>query len=113
MKAYIVNEKGKDYRTVVFAESRGKARATAMLTECCEDAAFINIEARRLPKADSQYRCQREMDWNHDIDRLFLVKEAGFHCEYAEPDECALCLAKEYCDEYQAALEEYEAEGEV
>lgn len=109
MKAWIVREKDEFFYTVVFAESRGKAKAAALSTDCCEGAEFTNIEVKRFPEADSQYNGRREMDWSNPKDRLFLVKEAGFLCEYVSSDECAVCSAKEYCDEYQDHLKEQEA----
>ena len=104
MKAYQVSIKDQFYSTVVFAESRGKARALALSTDCCEDANFTDIEVRRLPIADSQYRGRREMDWENQKDRLFLVKNCGWHCDrdyihYAEP--CEDCIAKKYCEFYE------------
>ncbi len=110
MKAWLVRVRDENWCTVVFAESRGKARAAALSTDCCEDADFTDIEARRLPIADSQYNGRTEMDWDDPKDRLFLVKEAGFYCEYVEPYNCEKCSAKEYCDLYQDSLEELREE---
>lgn len=112
MKAWIVREKDEFFCTVVFAETSGKARAAALATDCCESADFTDIEVRRFPKADSQYKGRAEMDWNDSKDRLFLVKEAGFRCEYVEADCCELCSAKEYCEEYQEQLEYFKEDTE-
>lgn len=112
MKAWIVREKDEFCCTVVFAESRGKARAAALSTDCCEDVYFTDIEVRRFPIADSQYKGRLEMDWNDPKDRLFLVKEAGFQCEYVEPYCCEVCSAKDYCYLYQDSLEELREEEE-
>lgn len=98
MKAWIVKEKDEFCATVVFAESCSKAKSLAMSTDCCNDVPYIRIEARRCPIADKQYRGQMEMDWDNPDDRLFLVKECGFYCEYAEPENCKKCYAREYCD---------------
>lgn len=109
MKAWIVREKDEFASTVVFAETCSKAKSAAMKTDCCEDVPYINIEARRCPKADSQYtEGKTEMNWNDPKDRLFLVKELGFYCEYVEPYCCEKCSAKECCDPYQDMLEECE-----
>lgn len=112
MKAWIVGEKDEFCRTVVFAESRGKARALALSTDCCEDTEFTRIEVRRFPEADSQYKGRSEMDWNDPKDRVFLVKEGGFQCEYVEPYLCENCSASDYCEEYQLSLEELREETE-
>lgn len=97
MKAWIVRRRDGDYATVVFAETRGKARALAQTTDCCEDEEFTNVSAKRFREADSHYRGRSEMDWYDPQDRLFLVK-AGWHCEYTDLFECADCCAKAYCD---------------
>lgn len=47
MKAWLVREKDEFCATVVFADTRGKARAMALNTECCEDADFCSIEVHR------------------------------------------------------------------
>ena len=44
MKAWLVREKGTFCAEIVFAETRGKARALARRTDCCEDARFTDIE---------------------------------------------------------------------
>ena len=44
MKAWIARIKGKFCATVVFAETRGKAKSAALYTYCCEDANFCDIE---------------------------------------------------------------------
>lgn len=111
MKAWIVGKKEEFGSTVVFAETRGKARALALHTDCCEDADFCDIEVRRLPKADKLYKeGKKEMDWYDDKDRIFLVKECGFTCEYVELYHCDVCPAKEYCDTYLDYIEESEDE---
>lgn len=109
MKAWLVKDKDKCAATVVFAETRGKARSTAMATDACEDVAFCDIEVRRVPSIDKYYKeGKKEMDWYDDKDRLALFKECSFRCEYMEIDLCEDCPAKEYCDEYQDWLEESE-----
>lgn len=110
MKAWIVREKDEFHCTVVFAESRNKAKVAAMSTDCCGDVEYTRIEAKRFPVADSQYKGQYEMDWYDPKDRLFLVKEGGFNCEEVNPPCCAKCSAKEYCDTYQDTLEELREE---
>lgn len=101
MKAWLVREKDEFSATVVFAETRGKAKSIAMCTNACEYADFCNIEVRRVPQIDKYYKDGKtEMDWFDDNDRLALVKECGFYCEYIEEDMCKDCPAKNYCDVY-------------
>lgn len=100
MKAWIVREKDEFCETVVFAETRGKARSIAMQTEICEGADFCNIEVRRIPQMDKYYKeGKTEMDWCDDNDRIALVKECGFYCEDIESCKCDECPAKIYCEE--------------
>ena len=106
LKAYKVGlRNGNFYSAVVFAETAGKARAAALNTETCEDADYTEIEARRCPALDSEYRGHTEMEWYDNDDRLALVKKCGFRCEYPELDECEECVAKDYCGGYEEALE--------
>lgn len=106
-KAYRVSSKWRDDVTVVFAESRGKAKAIAMSTECFDGIDFVSIEVHRLPHMDKYYKPGKtEMEWYDSEDRIALVKDAGFHCEYIELTECEQCPAREYCDEWEAYMEE-------
>lgn len=106
MKAYIVRDEkcSEDYCTVVFAETRGKARRAAMSTDACEDGEFIDIRATRVPELDSYYRGEYEMNWYDDNDRIGMVRYAGMQCSYEMSDsECACedCPAKEFCSRYE------------
>ena len=104
MKAWLVREKDEFAATVVFAETRGKARVLAQSTECCEDAAFVNIEVRRMKEADKYYtEGKKELDWLNGADRIALVKDCGFVCdmEYYMPGDCKICSAAEWCDRYK------------
>lgn len=101
MKAWLVKEKDGECATVVFAETRGKARALAMATDACEDADFCDIEVRREPSIDKYYKeGKKEMDWENPKDRVALVKDCGFSCADAEPYWCDDCPAKKFCDTY-------------
>ena len=113
MKAWLVREKDEFCAAVVFAETRGKAKSLARCTDACEDADFLRIEVRRLPDIDKYYRGKRELDWFNPADRIVLVKECSFTCEHDAFDfgECAVCSAKEYCDQYQDRIQE-RGEGE-
>lgn len=101
MKAWLVGEKDESYATVVFAETRGKARALALYTECCEGADFCDIKANRQPQMDKYYTPGKtEMDWFIAKDRIALVKDCGFICDpdSREWEDCETCPAKQFCD---------------
>ncbi len=107
MKAWLAREKDGFSCAVVFAETRGKARALARTTSACEDSDFCDIEVNRLPKIDKYYKeGKKEMDWLNPKDRVILVKECSFQCEIVEDDECENCSAKEFCDLYNDYMEE-------
>lgn len=111
MKAWIVKERDEFSAAVVFAETRGKARALAQFTECCEDVRFTDIEVRRMPQADKYHKDGKmQLDWCDPRDRLILVKECGFVCNYdwLDYDECPTCSAREYCDQYKDHIAEME-----
>ena len=68
------------------------------------DARFCDIEVSRMPQADQYYKDGKwELDWENPADRIVLVKECGFTCDYDyfDHEDCAVCPAKEYCDQYQ------------
>lgn len=109
MKAWLVKEKDEYCATVIFAETRGKAKALAMATDVCEDANFCDIEVRRMPQADKYYKeGKKELDWFIPKDRIALVKDCGFSCapDYFDPEDCEHCPAKKYCDRYQDYITE-------
>lgn len=111
MKAWLVRENGERSATVVFAETRGKARALAMHTDALEDVRFCDIEAYRKPDLDKYYvEGKKEMNWLKWDDRIALVKDAGFVCDpdYWELEDCENCPAKEYCDKYKDWITEIE-----
>ena len=102
IKAWLVNEKGELSATVVFAETSGKGKSLARLTEACEGADFCNIDIKRIKNIDKYYKDDKwELDWDDPEDRLILVKECGFRCEYIEQHYCNKCSAREYCEGYQ------------
>lgn len=55
MKAWIVRIKEEFCASVVFAETRGKAKSIALSTDTCCDADFCDIEVRRCPSIDKYY----------------------------------------------------------
>lgn len=102
-KAYCARSKyGDCCSTVVFVENRGKAKSLAMASEALEGVEFLDLEICRLPQMDKYYKPDKsEMDWLDPEDRIALVKDAGFRCEYVELEECKQCPAREYCSEYE------------
>lgn len=103
MKAWQVREKDEFYTTVVFAETRGKAKSLALSTDACVYANFCDIEVHREPRMDKYYtEGKTEMDWYNPQDRIALVKECGFVCseDCFCKEECLICPANEYCDKY-------------
>ncbi len=104
MKAWLVRARDCEYATVVFADTRGKARSIAMHTEACEDAGFCDIEVHREPQMDKYYSDGKmEMDWYNSKDRIALVKDCGFQC--VEDCDYEDCPAREYCDRYEVEKE--------
>ncbi len=116
MKAWLVRDKYDCYGAeVVFAETRGKARSLALSTDCCSETRFLDVEVHREPSADKYYKEGKwHLDWENPKDRVVLVKECGFVCDYdyLEWEDCELCSAKEYCDRYKDHLTEEGADNE-
>ena len=108
MKAWLVREKDEFCASVVFAETRGKAKVLARCTGCCDNASFTEIEATRMKSADKYYKDGKwELDWENPQDRIILVKECGFVCDpdYFDLEDCELCSAKEHCDKYHDKMD--------
>ncbi len=109
MKAWIAKETVNFGATVVFAETRDKAKSLALCTSCCKDANFCDIEVRRVPQMDKYYvEGKTEMDWSDPKDRVALVKECSFCCRHPIAEDCKDCSAKEFCDEAVQKEEETE-----
>lgn len=109
MKAWLVKIKDENYATVVFAETRGKARSIAMSTDACQDADFCEIEVYRQKSMDKYHtKGKTKMDWCNANERVALVKELGFFCgdDYLDLDACEDCPAKDYCDRYTDCKED-------
>ena len=64
MKAWKAETEYGEYSLVVFAETRGKARAIAAGCEEFEDDKFTDIEIRRYPAMDCMYKGARVADWD-------------------------------------------------
>lgn len=103
MKAWIVSDldSKEDGATVVFAETRGKAKQLAMNTDACEDAEFTRIDCRRFPDADKLYQPgMTELDWYDPETRIFLVKHS-WECSDPDDEYCEMCPAKKYCGRWE------------
>ena len=109
MKAYRLSSPYDDYSEVVFAKTTSEAKALKRYFEEFADVEYADMEARRIAELDKYYKEGKLfMDWNDPQDRLAMVIDGGFTCEYIEWDECAKCLAAEDCEMYQLAREEDE-----
>lgn len=97
MKAWKVTDLCEEYSTIVFAESRNKARLEAMCTDVCCDMEYIEINPIRVPWADEMYHGSREMDWDDADDRIALVQH-GWSCLEPEYSDCKNCPAKKWCE---------------
>lgn len=88
-----------DATAIVFAETAGKAKTTALATENFWGSDFLDVEVHRQPGADQFYTPGKtEMDWCDPQDRINMVKYFGFTClEHVE--ECHFCPAKEFCED--------------
>ena len=110
MKAWLVQDKNDCYGAeIVFAETRGKARSLAMATDCCSETSFLDVDVRRCKNADKYYKEGKwHLDWDNPKDRIVLVKDCGFVCdyEYHEWEFCVDCSASKYCDRYKDYLTE-------
>ena len=105
MKAWRVSDEASEVGgcTVVFADTRGKAHVLALRTDCCEDAEWTDVRVTRLPEMDKMWKPGKwEMNWYDAEDRTALVKECGWYCsETNGREDCLICPAAEWCDDYQ------------
>ena len=100
MKAWQAYSEDSEGSVVVFAETAGKAKQTALKTdELCEER-YIDIRVKRLPKIDRFYKEGKSIaDWNEDEDiRFELVKEYNWSCLEPSVECCEACPAEEYCN---------------
>ena len=96
IKAYNVWANDAEYSTIVFAENRTQAKLIAMGCDCCEDAQYIDIRAKRFAPADKLYKGAAEIDWYDPDTRLALVRDFAWSC-YETSWECDTCNAKQFC----------------
>lgn len=107
MKAWIIRENNIESCEVVFAETRGKAKAIALYTDTFSECDFCDLRVSRAANIDKYYiDGKRRMDWDHQNDRLALVKEYDFSCaDDCFGEFCEDCLSKDYCDRYDKYAE--------
>ncbi|MFA7333498.1 MAG: hypothetical protein WC130_04300 [Kiritimatiellia bacterium] len=77
---------------IVFAETRGKARAEAMRHEGFDCSDWADVEVRRLPKLDGLRDTPCALCWTKDA-RIYY--EAGWRGQ-AEDPVCEVCGLYEY-----------------
>lgn len=111
MKAWIVKPRSEYYSTIVFAETRGKAKAIAMATDVCDGCKFTDIACYRMKEADKYYRGRDIIDWNDPKDRVILVERFGYVCEEIEEGECEICHASSVCEAWKIHLKEVEEDA--
>jgi hypothetical protein len=104
LKAFLAREKDGDFSTIVFAENRTQAKLVAMTSDCCEDAAYIDIRVNRFPKADQLYKGHSEIDWYDQETRVALVRDFGWSC-WETSWECDGCPAKPFCSWHEPEVE--------
>ena len=110
MKAYKVTDRLGccGYSTIIFAETREKARVIAQHSDAFTwyNLDYIDFSVRRIPSLDKYYKGLDEMDWDNAEDRIAMVKDGNFTCSYeyvTEDLECKECPAKQWCIRYHGA----------
>lgn len=98
MKAWNVTYIYEVYGTVVFAETAGQAKAIARRTNALEDADYIGLRVRRMPKLDGLADEPGECDWDDAKIIIALVREYGWGCTEPDAAKCKNCPAVEWCD---------------
>jgi len=95
MKAWSVMDYGAECGYIVFAETRGKARAAAMGCAGLDCSEWNDVEVRRIPKLDGKRNAPCVLDWEKD-GRIYY--EAGWYPIDGAPS-CDCCGLFEY-DEF-------------
>ena len=95
MKAWSVMDYVAECGYIVFAETRGKARADAISCAGMDCSEWLDVEVRRLPDLDEKRDAPCVLDWDKD-GRIYY--EAGWYPEAGAPS-CDCCGLYHY-DEF-------------
>lgn len=99
--AWIVESNCDEGNVVVFAQTRETARNIALSTGEYDNSRYIDMRVYRIQRMDKYYkRGKKIMDFSDPADRLALVRDAGFYCLDLDPNDCAKCNAKNFCDKW-------------
>lgn len=107
MKAWSAQNDWTGIGVVVFAETRGQARALLLHSDEFEGFDYIEIPVYRASLFDECYRGEWQMDWYNAEDKMALCK-AGWSCidDAFDPEDCKLCPANKYCNKWEDYQEE-------
>ena len=110
MKAWTVTDNNGDYGTsIVFAETRGKARSYALQwIDTFEDCKWTDLKVKRFPEYDQYYDGRTEVNfWLDDEHRVRLVRDFGWSCFEVFKHLCEDCPAKQWCEQYKEGQYDY------
>lgn len=93
---------------IVFAETRAKAKATAINTDEFCDFEWNELRAIRYPILDALYNGRAVVEWMDDVEiTRVLVRDYGWHCYDTEGySVCKNCELNKDCEYYIESIEE-------
>ena len=99
MKAWLVSDYNCDYGTeMVYAETRGKAKALCMWDDTFEDCEWTQLRACRFKEYDKYYNGKAKPDfWFDNEHRIRLVRDYGWSCVEKYESYCDDCPARKWC----------------
>ena len=98
MKGWRVSTDTSEGAVIVFADNRNEAKKMALGHDVLDDARYIDLRAKRVPKIDGMENCEpRDNYWLNDEIRLIMVKEYAWACIETDGSECDECVARKYC----------------
>lgn len=99
MKAWTVSDYNGDYATqIVYAETRGKAKALCFNDDNFGDVEWNELRVRRFKAYDQYYDGKSKPEfWLYDEHRVRLVKDFGWTCHEPLDNWCVDCPAKKWC----------------
>lgn len=100
MKAWRVSDKNGEYGSViVYAETRGKARAAVFHTGYFDDCEWTDLRVSRFKEYDQYYDGVDVVDFWHDVEhRVRLVRDFGWSCIDVIESCCKDCPARQFCE---------------